>query len=145
MKLEEIYHRCGLKEPEEYRREFLARVLFSGDSFFQREVIEGGRQLGKTTNFMIRGIQNLFDGRSTLILTYSSTRIIYNDHLFEKYLPLFPELLIEREGPGQFIANPHSSIRVRLRFLGVHNRITGITQSDIPNRFEWDEIFDDST
>lgn len=141
MKLEEIYHRCGLKDPEEYKKELLERVLFSGDDFFQRTVMEEGRMSGKTTNFMARGIQNLFDGRSTLILSHSLGIISHHSNSFKKYASLFPELVIEQDEVGEFVATFHPTGRPKLKFVSIHN---GIIQSANINRFEWDEIFDDS-
>lgn len=141
MKLEEIYHRCGLKTPEDYKKDLFAEILFSKICFFQKAVIEEERMSGKTTNFMVRGIQNLFNGKSTLILSHSLGMISYHNNGFKKYASLFPELVIEQNEFGEFVATFHPTGRPKLKFVPIHN---GIIQSANINRFEWDEIFDDS-
>lgn len=142
MKLEEIYHRCGLKQPEEYRKYILTEALFSGNELLQKALIEDKRRMGKTTNFIMQGIQNLFHGKSTLIFTHGASRARLSSINFERYSYLFPELIIERETQEQFVARFYPTANPRLRFAGIYN---GKTQLVYPGLSQWDEVFDDHT
>jgi len=142
MKLEVIYYRCGLKDPKQYRKEVITQALFSENKHFQKSIIEDKRQLGKTTNFIMQGIQNLFHGKSTLILTHGSSKARLYSIFFEKrYSHLFPELLIRRETQESFVATLHSTSSARLEFAGIYD---GVIHSKYLSLTEWDEVFDDA-
>ena len=59
MDLKDIYARCGLKDPKDFAIEVRTNSLFM-DQSYAKSILEYGRGLGKTTNFMMMGIQNLF-------------------------------------------------------------------------------------
>lgn len=139
MKLEEIYHRCGLKNPEDYKKEIIDSALFSDNPFYTREVIEKGRLQGRTTNFMMRGLQNLFEQKSTIIWESGigvSRRVHF---IFDGYASLFPELRIESTKQGEFVSNFRGKSSF-LRFIPLYNNLP---QSNIVG-LSWDIEYDDS-
>lgn len=143
MKLEEIYRRCGLEDPEEHRKEVLTQALFSENKHVQKSIIEDKRNLGKTTNFIMQGIHNLFHGKSTAIITYGLVAARFSGSLFAKRYPhLFSELSIKRETQGRFVATGYSAISQRLEFVGSYDGVINPLYFDPA---KWDEIFDDAT
>lgn len=139
MKLEEIYHRCGLKTPEDYKKDLFNEVLFSENQDYQRHILVGGRLSGKTTNFLMQALHNMYHGRSTLILVRTLSMTSHYNGKFKRYADLFPELAIE-EGRDYFEATfvPKHPL---VKFISVHN---GIWQSGRVHLLDWDDIFDDT-
>ncbi len=138
MDLKEIYTRCGLKDPKSHMIDVKTRALFM-DHLSSKDILEYGRRLGKTTNFMMMGIQNLFLEINTIIWTGNFSQVRDNHHVFLRYSKFFPELEIEIQNNGQFIAN-FSSKGPMLRFVALHNNIP---QSNL-HGYRWEVEYDDS-
>lgn len=139
MELKKIYERCGLKDPDEYRASIIDESLFSGCRDKYKDVVELGRRRGKTTSFMMNSIKNLYDGKTTVIWVSTLGMIKYCHHNFLKYASLFPDLMIEVENNGEFVASWGKG-RPKVMFVAIYNSIrqknlTGVT---------WDEEYDDT-
>jgi hypothetical protein len=138
MKLSEIYKRCGLKDPEEFKTEIKTKALFN-DLLIAKEILEHERRLGKTTDFMMFGIQNFFKKHNTVIWVPNFRSVRDNHHSFLKYSNLFPELNIQVEDNGEFSSNQGGK-PVWLKFVALHNNVP---QTNLWG-FCWDIEYDDS-
>jgi len=138
MDLKDIYARCGLKDPKDFAIEVRTNSLFM-DQSYAKSILEYGRGLGKTTNFMMMGIQNLFIENNTIIWTTNFSQVRDNHHVFLRYSNFFPELKIEIENNGQFIAK-FSPKNPRLKFVTLYNNLP---QANLLG-FCWDADYDDS-
>lgn len=137
MELKEIYRRCGLKDPDEFKTEVITDALFS-DHENVKNVIGYKRRLGKTTGIMMLGIQNLFERKNTIIWVANFSLVRDCHHKFLKYSSLFPELNIWVDNNGQF-STMSDDKRTILKFITKHN---GIPQATIG--FRCDIELDDS-
>ncbi len=137
MELREIYRRCGLRDPDEFKKEIITDALFS-DHHVVKNIIGYGRRQGKTTNFMMSGIQNLFEGKNTIIWVTNFSIARDCHHAFLRYSSNFPELNIEVCNNGQFSTNINGKKTI-LKFVTLHNNIP---QARI--EFNWDIELDDS-
>jgi len=137
MDLSEIYERCGLKNPDDFKAEVITTALFSSNETV-KNVIEYKRRLGKTTNFMMVGLHNLFEGKSTIIWVTNFSLVRDCHHKFLEYSSLFPELNIWIDNNGQFSSLTNNK-RAILKFVTKHN---GIPQATIG--FKYDIELDDS-
>lgn len=137
MELKEVYERCGLKDPDNFKTEVITAALFY-DHRAVKDLIEYKRRLGKTTNFIMAGLQNLFEGKSTIIWVTNFSLVRDCHHNFLKYSSLFPELNICVDNNGQFSAL-FKDKKATLKFATKHN---GIPQATI--RFQYDIELDDS-
>ena len=137
MELRQIYERCGLKDPDDFKKDVMTAALFS-DHETTKNVIAYRRRLGKTTGFIMAGLQNLFEGKSTIIWVTNFSTVRDCHHSFLKYASLFSELDISVDNNGQFstLVNNKKAI---LKFVTKHN---GIPQATIG--FKYDIEFDDS-
>jgi hypothetical protein len=137
MELKEVYERCGLKDPDDFKAEVMTAALFS-DHETVKNVVWYKRRLGKTTKFMITGLHNLFEGKSTIIWVTNFSLVRDCHHNFLKYSSLFPELNIWVDNNGQFSASFNNK-KATLKFATKHN---GIPQATIG--FRYDIELDDS-
>jgi hypothetical protein len=138
MNLAEIYKRCGLKDPSEFKIEIKTKILF-GDTWLAKDILEYGRSLGKTTDLMMLGIQNLFLGHNTVIWVPNFRSVRDNHHSFLKYSSLFPELNIQVEDNGEFLSKQNNK-STWLKFVALHNNVP---QTNLIG-FRWDIEYDDS-
>jgi hypothetical protein len=139
MKLEQIYQRCGLKDPDDYKKEVIDSALFSDNLFYTRSVIEGDRLHGRTTNFMMKAIQDLFEQRSVIIWVEGAEASRRVASIFNYYAELFPELEIKSTKLGEFFSNFQGKSSF-LKFVPLYNNIP---QSNILG-LRWDIEYDDS-
>ena len=138
MTLTEIYKRCGLKNSEEFKIEAKTKALFE-NPIVAKDIIEYGRRLGRTTDFMMLGIQNFFKKNNTIIWVSNFRSVRDNHHTFLKYSNLFPELNIQVEDNGEFSSNQNGK-PVWLKFVALHNNVP---QTNLIG-FRWDIEYDDS-
>lgn len=137
MELREIYKQCGLKDPDDFKKEIMTAALFSEHETI-KNVIAYRRRLGKTTGFMMSGLQNLFQGKNTIIWVANFSLVRDCHHTFLKYSSFFKELNISVDNNGQFSALINNKKAV-LKFVTKHN---GIPQATIG--FKYDIELDDS-
>ena len=138
MQLFEIYQRCGLKDPAEFKKEVKTKVLFE-DFYTIKDVLEHGRRLGRTTDFIMLGIQNLYKKHNTVIWVPNFSLVRDNHHRFLKYSRLFPELEVKVEDNGEFISSYNNGL-TRIKFVALHNNMP---QTNLCG-FRWDIEYDDS-
>ena len=138
MKLDEIYKRCGLKDPIEFKKEVKTKALFE-DSFTAKNILEYGRMQGRTTNFIMLGIQNLYKKHNTVIWVPNFSSVRDNHHRFLRYSSFFSDLNIEVEDNGEFSSN-YNNFLTRLKFVALHNNVP---QTNLLG-FCWDAEYDDS-
>jgi hypothetical protein len=138
MQLFEIYQRCGLKDPAEFKKEVKTKALFE-DALVAKNILEYGRRQGRTTGFIMLGIQNLYKQHNTVIWVPNFSSVRDNHHIFLKYSAFFPDLNIEVEDNGEF-SSSHKNGLTRLKFVALHNNVP---QTNLLG-FRWDTEYDDS-
>ena len=138
MELAKIYQRCGLKDPAEFKLEIKTKALFE-DIFVAKEILEYERRLGRTTDFMMLGIQNFFKKHNTVIWVPNFKSVRDNHHTFLKYSGSFSELNIRVEDNGEFSSTKENKIIV-LKFVALHNNVPLTNLLG----FRWDVEYDDS-
>ncbi len=138
MTLEEIYQRCGLKDPFEFKIDIKTKALFE-DHLVAKDILEYGRRQGKTTSFMMLAIQNFFKKNNTVIWVSNFSLVRDNHHRFLKYSKLFPELNIQVKNNGEFFSLQREG-EITLKFVALHNNLP---QTNLLG-FRWDVEYDDS-
>lgn len=139
MNLKQIYERCGLKDSDEHRKKIIDRAIFSGLPEIYKDVVEKGRRTGKTTSIMMNAIKNLYDGKTTVIWVMSLGMVGCCHRNFLRYANMFPDLVIEVEKNGEFVASFVAG-KPKVMFIANYNRIP---QKDLKG-VEWDEEYDDT-
>jgi len=139
MELKQIYERCGLKDPDEYRKNVIDRAIFSGLPEIYKDVVENGRRSGTTTSIMMSAIKNLHDGRTTVIWVTSLGMVGYCHNNFLRYANIFPYLAIEVEKNGEFVASFVAG-KPKVMFIANYNRIPQKNLKGV----NWDEEYDDT-
>lgn len=103
MNILDIYSRCGLKDPEVFKKEVQLSALFTGVDEI-RDIVGIGRRIGHTTGLMMNSIHNLYSGYSSVIWVSSFLRArLERDDLY-RYLEMFPELGIDVRNDREFCA-----------------------------------------
>ena len=136
MELKQIYERCGLKDPDDFKKEVITAALFSEHETI-KNVIAYRRRIGKTTGLMMSGFQNLFQGKNTIIWVANFSTVRDCHHTFLKYSSFFSELNISVDNNGQF-STPFNNKRTILKFVTKHN---GIPQATIGFKYDI-ELYD---
>ncbi len=139
MDLEEIYGKCGLKNPSLFKKDLLINALFSNDICLTKSIIEGKRQTGKSTDFMMKAIKNMLDGLSTIIWIPSYFTLRTHHHKFLSFFKNFSEESIEVVDNGYFVlaSNPKKPF---IRFVPLYNNIPQVKILGM----KWDIEYDDT-
>ncbi len=139
MDLEEIYVKCGLKNPSLFKKDLLIKALFSNDICLTKSIIESKRQTGKSTDIMMKAIKNMFDGLSTIIWIPSYFALRTHHHKFLSFLKKFSEESIEVVDNGFFVLTTNSK-KPFIRFVPLHNNIPQVKILGM----KWDVEYDDT-
>ncbi len=91
MTLEECYMKCGLKQPNEFKRDLYDSTYFT-DREIMRDVFTKGRRNGTTTNYVIQAIHNLLNGKTTVIWCGGIVTTKLTSRAVASYLGFFDEL-----------------------------------------------------
>lgn len=138
MELVNLYKRCGLMDPIEFKKQIKTKALFNPESE-AKNILEYERRLGRTTDFMMLGIQNFFKRHNTIIWVPNFRSVRDNHHTFLKYSGFFPELNIQVEDNGEFSSIKNDKL-IWLKFVALHNNLPQTNLSG----FCWDVEYDDS-